>query len=69
MRCHICNATLSAAEVQWNSDHKDWDPCNKCQEVIEGVFSDLTEEEIDGQLVFEFNDEEIVSGNPGEENT
>lgn len=58
MRCNICNATLSAPEVQWNSDHEDWDPCNKCQEVIDGVFTDLSEEEIDEQLAFEFEGED-----------
>lgn len=60
MKCHICNATLSAPEVQWNSDHRDWDPCNKCQEVINGVFTDDSEEEIDEQLAIEFEDGEAV---------
>ena len=53
MRCHICNATLSAAEIQWNTDHKDWDPCTTCQEVIDSVFNDSTEEEIDKELNYE----------------
>lgn len=60
MRCAICNSILSAAEVQWNSDHKDWDPCNKCQEVIDGVFTDLTEEEIDEELAIELEDWEVA---------
>ena len=60
MKCHICNATLSPPEVQWNSDHKDWDPCNKCQEVIDAVFSDDTEEEIDDQMAIELEGGELV---------
>ncbi len=58
MKCHICNATLSAGEIQWNSDHEDWDPCGRCLDVIDNVFSDDTEEEIDAQLAFEQGDEE-----------
>jgi len=50
MRCHICNAALSAGEIQRNHDHKDWDPCNRCLEAIDDVFNDRTEEEIDEEL-------------------
>ena len=63
MRCHICNAVLSAAETQWNSDHEDFDPCNKCQEAIDAVFSDDSEEEIEQQLEVEL---ELYDGSPEE---
>lgn len=53
MRCHICNAQLSPAEIQWNNDHKDWDPCTTCQEVIDGVFNDSTDEEITEEIDYE----------------
>lgn len=53
MRCHICNAVLTPEEVQWNSQHEDWDPCGRCLQAIEEVFNDDTEEEINEQLVFE----------------
>lgn len=58
MRCHICNATLGATEVQWNNQHKDWDPCGRCIQAIDEVFNDRSEEEIDAELAFEFNEEE-----------
>ena len=58
MRCHICNAVLSDQEIQWNKDHKDWDPCTTCQDIIESVFNDDTEEEIDKQLEHEYPDDE-----------
>jgi hypothetical protein len=58
LKCAICNATLSPGEIQWNSDHNDWDPCGRCLDVIDNVFSDDTEEEIDAQLAFELGDEE-----------
>jgi hypothetical protein len=58
MRCYICNAILTPAEIRWNPKHKDWDPCTRCLEEIEAVFNDDTEEEIDRQLAFEFMKEE-----------
>lgn len=58
MRCHICNATLGATEVQWNNQHNDWDPCGRCIQAIDEVFNDRSEEEIDAELAFEFNEEE-----------
>ena len=69
MRCHICNSTLSPAEVQWNNDHKDWDPCNRCQEAIEAVFTDDSEEEIAEQLYIELEAWEEVDGLPPEKTT
>ncbi len=66
MRCHICNTVLSPQEIQWNPDHKDWDPCTSCQEVIDSVFNDDTEEEIDAQLSFEW--EELEDEKSDEEN-
>lgn len=41
MRCHICDRLLG--EPHYNSEHKDWDPCDTCQEVINdtvGSFKD-----------------------------
>lgn len=58
MRCHICNAQLSDSEVQWNTDHEDWDPCTTCQEAIDNVFNDDTESEINEQLILELDLEE-----------
>jgi uncharacterized protein with PIN domain len=60
MRCHICNAVLSEPEIQWNKDHKDWDPCTTCQDVIESVFNDNSEDEIERELAFEHGDTERV---------
>ena len=58
MKCHICNATLSPGEIQWNNDHEDWDPCSRCLDIIDGVFTDATEEEIDAELAYELGDSE-----------
>lgn len=58
MRCHICNSVLSPTEVQFNRDHKDWDPCGKCLDAISEVFNDDDEETIDAQILFEFSDDE-----------
>lgn len=68
MRCAICNAVLSPAEIQWNNDHKDWDPCNKCQEVIDEVFTDLSEEEIDEELAVELGSGLLLGTYGGDEN-
>jgi hypothetical protein len=57
VKCHICNTTLSAAETQWNTDHEDWDPCNTCLTIINDLFTDSTEEEIDDELAFELEDD------------
>lgn len=54
MKCHICDHTLTTGEVQWNKDHKDWDPCLKCLEIINDIFNDvLTEAELDYLLEYE----------------
>lgn len=54
MRCYICDAALTDAEVSFNKKHGDWDPCVTCQEVIDDVFStSLTEEEIDEAIEWE----------------
>ena len=75
MRCHICNTQLNPSEIQWNKDHKDWEPCTTCLDEIDKVFSDDTEKEIESQLELEnnekFNDvlvaEEARSGNEDED--
>ena len=46
MKCHICDATLRAEDVQFHPLHNDWDPCPYCLEVISGVFNDDSDEEI-----------------------
>jgi ferredoxin len=61
MRCHICNATLSPAEVQYNRDHEDWDPCGTCLDAIGDIFNDDDEDAIDAQLIFEELLEETAS--------
>lgn len=47
MRCYICDKPLVADEVNWHSDHGDWDPCGTCLSVIKEVFGPLSEDEID----------------------
>lgn len=65
MRCHICDATLSAEQIQWNRDHEDWDPCGTCLEVINNVFEHASEEEIDYQLSMELEEfEEFTQDDP-----
>ncbi len=58
MRCHICNAALAPTEVQWNSQHEEWDPCGRCLAVIDEVFSDKSEEEIEEEIIFMLYEEE-----------
>lgn len=62
MRCHICNSALAPTEVQWSAPHQEWEPCGRCLQAIDEVFNDRSEEEIDAELEFEFNEEE-----PGDE--
>ena len=51
MRCHICDAHLNDDEISRNPQHDDWDPCRKCQIIIDEVFGeDKTEEEIEVEL-------------------
>lgn len=58
MRCHICNAALAPTEVQWNNQHEEWDPCGRCLQAIDEVFSNKTEEEIDEEIDFLLHEEE-----------
>ena len=30
MRCNICDAILSKDEINYNTDHKRYDPCGTC---------------------------------------
>lgn len=60
MRCNICNAVLAPAEVQWNNDHDEWDPCGRCLQAIDEVFNDRSEEEIEHELEFEG----LIEGEP-----
>lgn len=56
MRCHICNAVLSAEETQYNVKYEGekygpYDPCGRCLSIIDEAFEDpLEEEEIDELL-------------------
>lgn len=50
MRCHICNAILKPEEIKPNPEHKDFDPCGACKQVINSLFNDNTEEEIDAEI-------------------
>lgn len=57
MRCYICQTVLTESSIQWNNDHKDWDPCPTCLIEINEVFSDPpTEEEITAQLEAEWGE-------------
>jgi len=58
VRCHICNAALGSGEVQWNNQHEEWDPCGRCLQAIDEVFSNKTEEEIDEEIDFLLHEEE-----------
>lgn len=50
MKCHICDRQLSETEIQYNTDHGDFDPCGVCLEVIQSCFEPADEEEITEQL-------------------
>lgn len=39
MRCYICNKILEDDHVQYNQDHKDFDPCPTCLNVIEDLIA------------------------------
>lgn len=41
MHCHICDRTLSEAEIQVSPDGKGYEPCSVCMEVIlDAAYSD-----------------------------
>ena len=42
MRCRICDSAIE--NPKYNSDHKDYDPCTTCLEIINEVFEDYVEE-------------------------
>jgi hypothetical protein len=51
MKCFICNKTLESEEIKQNRDHKDFDPCRGCLEVIYHVFEDpVSEDDVDRLL-------------------
>ncbi len=52
MRCNICNSALSPAEIQWHPQHQSWDPCGHCLQIIDEIFNDSTEEEIDAEIAY-----------------
>lgn len=55
MRCFICDSVLNDNEIKVNPEHKDFDPCGKCLEIIEEVFEPLDEEEIRRQIEVEWS--------------
>jgi hypothetical protein len=55
MHCHICDKILGPDEIKFNRDHKEFDPCSECLQIISEVFGpDDDEVEIDRQLAYEF---------------
>lgn len=44
MKCYICDNLLKEQEINWNSDHDDWEPCVKCLREIDDIFHDHPEE-------------------------
>jgi hypothetical protein len=43
MKCYICNADMTT--FAFNRDHGDIDPCSRCLEIINDVFTDPVPEE------------------------
>ena len=39
MRCYICDDIIE--KPVYNGDHKDYDPCVKCLDIIHHVFEDI----------------------------
>jgi hypothetical protein len=39
IKCFICNRTLEEDQVQFNENHKDYDPCPTCLDVIEDLLA------------------------------
>lgn len=44
MRCAICDNVLADDEVRFNRDHKDYDPCGTCKNIIKDVFKEDRDE-------------------------
>lgn len=40
MRCYICDRVLDEDHIQYNQDHRDFDPCPTCLTVIEDLIAD-----------------------------
>lgn len=59
MRCHICDAALTDEEVRWNRQHKDFDPCGVCREVIANVFGEEDDDDLLNQRDDVIIDEEL----------
>lgn len=61
MRCFICDRVID--EPQYNSDHKDYEPCDTCltiiQELVAGydedVFYDIDDDFYDGYIPLPFH--------------
>lgn len=64
MRCHICDAALGEDEIKFNREHKDYDPCGRCLEVIRNVFG---EEEDDQYVLLDDLDDDVITTQPGED--
>jgi cytidine deaminase len=64
MKCYICDKQLADDEISFNSQHKDFEPCGTCLEIIENVFEPLDEEQIEWLIESELeNDEEEIVEN------
>ena len=45
MKCAICDKTLTAEEIKFDRDHKSWNPCFTCLNIVADVFSDPLDED------------------------
>jgi hypothetical protein len=59
LKCYICDAAL--ANISWNPFHKDFNPCPKCQEVIDNVFPRDEEEAVPLEDEVEPTAEELMA--------
>lgn len=76
MKCYICDRTLEEDQVQYNQDHKDYDPCPTCLHVIQDLTAGYggqpdPEEEIDLALLIDslfpdLADDHFLLDNPPE---
>lgn len=67
MRCYICDAQLSDEEVRFNRNHKDYDPCNVCKEVIKDTVNEAHDPDVIEDLGDVFADDDGYGGE--EDNT
>lgn len=58
MKCHCCNATMASDEIKHEPKYGKggFAPCGTCLAIIEDLFNDATEEEIDRDLNYEIGE-------------